>query len=110
MKGTYKQEGEWLFTRVDSDRRRGNGFKLRQGKFRLDVRRNFSTQRVVTHWNRLPKEVVDAPSLEAFKARLDVALGSLVWWLATLCIAGGLKLHDHCGPFQPRPFYDSRVA
>ena len=41
-------------------------------------------------------------SLEAFKARLDVALGSLVWWLATLHIAGGLKLDDHCGPFQPR--------
>ena len=41
------------------------------------------------HWNRLPKEVVDAPSLEAFKARLDVALGSLVWWLVTLHIAGG---------------------
>ena len=39
--------------------------------------------------NRLPKEAVDAPSLEAFKARLDVALGSLVWWLATLHIAGG---------------------
>ena len=41
-------------------------------------------QRVVMHWNRLPKEVVDAPSLEAFKARLDVALGNLVCWLATL--------------------------
>ena len=54
----------------------------------------------------LPKEVVDAPSLEAFKSRLDVALGSLVWWLATLHIAGGLKLDDLCGPFQPRPFYD----
>jgi len=40
-------------------------------------------------------------------ARLDVALGSLVCWLATPHIAGGLKLHDHCGPFQPRPFYDS---
>ena len=62
---------------------------------------------MVTHWNRLPKEVVDAPSLEAFKARLDVALGSLVWWLVTLHIAGGLKLDDHCDPFQPRPFYDS---
>jgi len=46
-----------------------------------------------------------APSLEAFKARLDVALGSLVWWLATLHPAGGLKLDDHCGPFQPRPFH-----
>ena len=61
------------------------------------------------HLNRLPKEVVDAPSLEAFKARLDVALGSLVWWLPTLHIAGGLKLDDHCGPFQPRPFYDSMI-
>jgi len=42
----------------------------------------------------------------ALKARLDVALGSLVWWLATLHIAGGLKLNGHCGPFQPRPFCD----
>ena len=42
-------------------------------------------------------------------SRTDVALGSLVWWLVTLHIAGGLKLDDHCGPFQPRPFYDSTV-
>ena len=56
----------------------GDGFKLRQGRFKLDIRRKFFTQRVVTHWNRLPKEVVDVPSLEAFKARLDVALGCLV--------------------------------
>jgi len=55
----------------------------------------------------LPKEVVDAPSPEAFKARLDVALGSLVCWLVTLHIAGGLKRDDHCGPFQHRPFYAS---
>jgi len=47
---------------------------------------------VVTHWNRLPKEVVDAPSLETFQARVDVALGSLLWWLATLLIAGGLMM------------------
>ena len=57
---------------MDSDRSRGNGFKLRQERFRLVIRR------VVMHWNRLPKKAVDAPSLEAFKARLDVALGSLV--------------------------------
>ena len=74
LKGAYKQEGVRLFTWVDNDRTRGNGFKLIQGRFR----RKFFTQRVVTHWNKLPKVIVDAPSLEAFKARLDVALGSLV--------------------------------
>ena len=63
---------------MDSDRTRGKGFKLRQGRFRLGIRKKFFTQGVVIHWNRLPKEVVDAPSLEAFKARLDVALGSLL--------------------------------
>ena len=78
LKGASKKEGKQLVTGVDSNRTRGNGFKLRQGRFRLDIRRKFFTQRVVTHWNRLPKEAVDAPSLEAFKARLDVALGSLI--------------------------------
>ena len=64
--------------RVDSDRTRGNYFKLRQGWFRLDIRRKFFTQRVVAQWNMLPKEVMDAPSQDAFKAGLDVTLGSLV--------------------------------
>jgi len=64
-------------------------------------------QRVVMHWNMLPKEPVDTPVLQAVKARLDVALGSLVCWLVTLHIARRLKLDEHCGPFQPRPFYDS---
>ena len=83
LKGAYKQEGGWLFKRVDGDRTRGNGFKVSQGRFGLDVRRKFFMQRVVRQWNRLPKEAVDAPSLQAFKARLDVALGSLGCWLVT---------------------------
>ncbi|KFO75548.1 hypothetical protein N303_13773, partial [Cuculus canorus] len=55
-----------------------NGYKLERGRFRLDIRRNFFTIRVVRHCNRLPREAVDAPSLEMFKARVDGALGSLI--------------------------------
>ena len=52
---------------------------------------------------------MDAPSLEAFKATLDVDLGSLIWRLETLHVAGGLKHYDHYGPFQPRLFCDSMI-
>ncbi|KFQ99819.1 hypothetical protein Y956_00546, partial [Nipponia nippon] len=55
-----------------------NGFKLKEGRFRLDIRKKFFTMRVVRHWNRLSREVVDAPSLEVLKARLDGALSNLV--------------------------------
>ncbi|KFR12987.1 hypothetical protein N306_11109, partial [Opisthocomus hoazin] len=55
-----------------------NGYKLKDGRFRLDVRKKFFTMRVMKHWNRMPREAVDAPSLEVFNARLDGALSSLV--------------------------------
>ena len=98
-----------MFTRVESDGTWRSGFKLRQGRFRLDTGKKFFTQRVVTHCNSLPEDVVDAPSLEAFKIRLDVALSSLFWWFTTPHTAGLLKLDVHCGPFQPRPFYESMI-
>jgi len=78
LKGTYRKDGEGLFTRGCSDRTRGNGFKLKEGRFRLDIRNKFFTMRVVKHWNRLPREVVAAPSLTVFKGRLDGALSYLV--------------------------------
>ncbi|KFR12156.1 hypothetical protein N306_10946, partial [Opisthocomus hoazin] len=55
-----------------------NGFKLKEGRFRLDIRKKFFTMRVVKHLHRLPREAVDAPSLEVFKARLDGALSKMV--------------------------------
>ncbi|PKU44659.1 hypothetical protein llap_5048 [Limosa lapponica baueri] len=78
VKGAYRRDGEGLFIREWSDRTRGNGFKLKEGRFRLDTRKKFFTVRVVRHWNRLSREVMDAPSLEVFKARLDGALSNLV--------------------------------
>ena len=78
LKGAYKREGSKLLERGDNSRTRGNGLELREGRFQLDVRGKLFAVRVVRCWNRLPREVVDAPSLEVFKARLDGALGSLV--------------------------------
>jgi len=65
--------------------------------------------REVIHWDRLPREVVDAPSLETFKVRLNEALSNMVQLKMSLIIAGGLDKMTLKGPFQPKPFYDSMI-
>jgi len=70
LKGGYKKEGDRLFSRICSDRTKGKGFMLREGRFSLDIRKRSFTVRVVRPWNRLPSVVVDALSLETFKGNL----------------------------------------
>lgn len=75
LKGAYKKDRERLFTRARRDKTRDNGFKLQEGRFRLDIRKKIF---MVRHWNRLPKKAVDTPSLQEFKTRLRGVLGSLI--------------------------------
>jgi len=78
LKCGYKEDGARLLPVVPSDRTRGNGHKMKDRKFHLNMRKNFFTLRVTEPWNRLPREVVESPSLELFKTHLDVFLCSLL--------------------------------
>jgi len=82
--------GKIFLARPCCDRTRSNGFKLSEGRFRLDIRKKYFTVRVVKHWHTLPREVLEASSLEIFNTRLDGALSNLVWLKMSLCTAGVL--------------------
>jgi len=77
VNGGCSEVGVGIYSQIASKRMRGNGLKLCQGRFRLDIRKNLFLERVVKHWNWLPREVVESPSLEVLKKHVGMALQNM---------------------------------
>ncbi|KAK4825070.1 LOW QUALITY PROTEIN: hypothetical protein QYF61_023074, partial [Mycteria americana] len=107
LKGARKKDGDRLFDRACSNRTRGDGFKLKEGRSRLEIRKKCFTLRVVRHWPRLPREVVDAPSLETFQVGRGSEQPALVEDVPAR--GRGLDWMAFNGPFPPKRFCDSTM-